>query len=1174
MNIKKIALWTVILLLIAAIPQSGIGSAETTIERKIVYVVMDDSGSMSNNFRWPRAQYAMEVLSGLLNPQDRLELYFLNSIPRHFTIDLSAGGINNSMRKIVNTGSPNSNTPFGPVESAYEDLMKECKGTDIYSDYWFVVFTDGAYNQDVKGNNKNSKTEYICNRFKEYAGQHYGSKGDGKLHLIYCTIGPDSETMVINDTDRKTAELEELGIYCYSAGDKKLVETMGKIADRISGRSRFTGSSFLKQVDQNTIQVSSSIPLFNYAVLVQGSKAGLKSVQTEAGKRLNISRSANIIEPPSGKGLHESLYGSVCTVDNGADHISAGTYTLTFDGAVNTDQVIVLFEPALEVRLDHYLGDALIPDGEKPGSRVHVGHEYSASAYILEYGTQKKISLDELPAGSEFKIEVSNGARRDSEMICKGSEKVTVKDVTDNPVHVKATLSIPGFNDIVGETEYSPISEPVYSVSVPDDKKGGVQGQELIVHTEEIKPGRKEKYFDFKIMVNNKPVQGINSLVSKGDLYIVSDLTFELDYPQNGILRVYPVYTGKEDISVPHTFSLYNSFDNAVLGQAKVSILLSEFKVRAAKEKISKRESELRDNAAEFVFTLVVDGKDVDANEYEPLTFSVSGPNSSGKVPVITSARDGKKWRVTAAYNPGMPLGDYQITASLKNQPLDNAATLSMGKTDYTITVKPEKKTLRQSELADNEIVYEIKLKEQGKSICPDVLMVEDWGGYRPGIFLLDDADDKGLTAKMVLNGDITTKPGSYKVVLAHLAPSGEKTTKTLELDVEPSVYTIDKHIDRQLVFSAVDEFAANDEQYRFDVLVDGRPLSDTEMQMVTGIKVEPEGTATGMQIVSSGYDITPRVSQNWLPATNAKTVEYTVTCTAPGASADAVFTWKRVDYTVECISGSGMQIGKDDLLNNTSEMKFRVYGDGEPLTYDLVNGNFRVEVNAPFRRHIRLDTQTEPDGTITVVPVSRSGSFMNLFTRVWIPKGEMTVTVSYKNGAGSGAVEITGAFILNMVLPYIIAISAITLICMWIFKKRFDRSYGVFYYYCEDDGIYLQGTEDRDLWLSASRPGFLNVISPFGRERIRVDGTVFRATGSIFNRQRGMMVEMRASSEPKYKAVVAAGRLRTDKCPSNVSCRRNALEPGWVLMNAGEAFARYESNGDVVIFKYNAKNH
>ena len=1227
-------------------------AAETRKTEKMVYVVIDDSGSM-NEDKFSKTRYAMEVLCGLMNPRDRLEFYYLNNNSKRWRADLSPEGIEKTMDTAVHrVTSGGGTTPYEQVGVAFRDMLKASKET-AYDQYWLIVLTDGKFTNGIV------RADKLRDEFKKYVNTGFGPDGGGTLRMIYCTIGAKDSVTVIDENAQIRAELEELGIYCKSTSTEEIIPVMGEIADRVSGRSRFQGSSHLTQVDRRTVKISSSIPLNNFVVFSQGNTAELQSVSSSKDGALSISRSAHI-KPPISR--MNRLAGGIYTVDNGRKHISAGEYTLTFNQDVNVgnEEIIVLFEPAMELRVHQRAADAEIQG--KPGDTVHVGQSYEVSAEILEAGTDMAYRLDELPKGSQLVIEISNGSRT-----AKGDagNPAKIKEVGEEPVHVKAALTIYGFNPITFETTFTPIPKPPVVIEDTPNGVGGVENGKLTARTEELKPGKKEKYLEFRIADGNAPAADIPGMLRDGLLTLdLGGLYCEQEYDK-GALRVYPRYEeGKMELNRPYTVTLTDGAGNS--RQMTVTVVPSEFGVKVGpKDKLSLTEAELRGKPAVFEFTLLVDGREADAGQYDPMAFRADGglsvqaepANKKWKVtveyqpgmkageyriiPVFRNAEmqpaatlelkdsqysvrvkpekksvreadfanqpvtfefalladgkevdasayealafrdekhpelklepvlEGRKWKVTVGYTPGMPIDTYEIAASFRGQALQPAATLEMQPTEYAITVKPQTIALKQSELAESGKAFEITLKEGGKQISPDALTV-DWGGFRPGG---DSTDQEKKVRTLEVAGDLTVEPRDYEITLTYQAPSGHKTVQKAVLTVEKSEYQVIPQAEAQLVFSTPEEMAANEKQYRFDIRVDGRPLTEAEMQAVaTPPEVDPKDTATTWTAVESGYIVTPRAAPGWIPPANK--LEYTVTCKAGDQQASLKFFYTLVHYSVACVGGDGGSIPATGLGDNTTALAFRVYGDGAPLPYDMVNNNFTLSKPGRFGG-VQLDTRVtaDPDGacTVYVTPVTRTWGPIDLFTKPFTPVGEMPVTLEYKGASASGTLVLTAGSVMCW-LPHLIAAVLIALAVLYIRKKRFGSNAKIYYYYCCVIGHNIRGTGgvQGQMWDydSLKDPHPLCLLNPFGRTKTSVEGLRVRATACGKNMKRMANVEVWIGEDMRVKAILDDVDInRIPKVENPVE--EEPLKKGWHILRNGSVIAVYERDQRVTLFKY-----
>lgn len=1135
-----------VLLLICLFSISTVAyAADIAQEKKIVYVVLDDSGSMDSRVRWSHANYAVQVLGGLLNPDDTMKLYYLNAAGSPTVVDLSSQNIQSSLNKIANRSDPSGGTPFSTVNKAFNAISRETSQEGC--SYWLVVITDGLFE------NGSMKASAVRNEFINYVNQGIGN-GKQPLQMIFCTIGNESESRIRIDYDSSTRiQLNEKGIYCYHGGEDKIIDVMEEIADRISGRSRFTGVD-LKQKDKRTVQVKSDIPLFNFVVFAQGNNAKLQSAAYENGGGLSISRQAVVQSPRSQFG--DVLSAGVFTVDAGNDRIRAGTYTLSFDGSVDVDDVVVLFEPAVDVRISGPSADNL-----------HVGETYSASAEIYEYGTQNLISLKQLPEGSKLTLKAENGSKLEQDS--GSAPKITLSQLENSKVKVTATLQIPGYRDIVKTFSFDPVPEPVVKAAVDDNKKNDLLNRVLTVTTEELK--REEKYIDFQISATGLSLKTAADLEELG-LEIETSISHRIEYRANGVLRLYPQYTEKMKLG-DYNVKLYTKNRKKLLETCTVKVIESTFAVEVSPKNGRKiKEAEFREKAQTFTFTLYVDGKKADASQYAALQFTELYAGN----PVTAVLEDGK-WTVTAGYQQGMKLGTYNVYASLNGARLkdkndsgkDAAAVLTLEASKYEVSVEPAEITKKQSELETaRDLTFRIKLEEDGKKIAAEKVQI-DWGTFPSGSAARDPEKENELI--VTLGGDITVPAGDYPITVSYTSACGTRGEAVMTMHVLASEYLITLDPDRQMIFNTVADLQQNADAFRFDITVDGRALTAAEMQKVTSVQVSPQDTATTVQTEGSGYRVLPKAGDGWQPT--GKEVSYKISCTAGNQTKEALFRYHYVNYEVKCEGGSGADIITTELKENQQSLFFRVYGDGKQLSGAEVKGNYTCAVSPNYARHVDVDVTVENDGTIVVTPTDHSWKLLYLFKRIFIPAGEMEITVSFKTGADSGVMDVYRGGIIELILPYLILATIIFLIVGYVIKKRF---YGKSYLYYQE--CYVQGSRIKNQypempeWSSKKLKNGLQLIIPYVASKKRVQGLQVRggSSGSKANRQRG--IEFRVGSNDVMYQIIEETEVSRSVYVRNPGADGfPKLQKGWHWLGDGQVLAVLQDDM-VTVFKYHSE--
>lgn len=425
-------------------------SAESLYIRKIVSVVYDDSGSMSGE-KWAYANYAMQTFCGMLNSEDRLFITYMShsQINNNYdpeNIDVSADEIQNSVdsiREHYDSGS----TPYTAVEIAYNKLLA-VNDSNPNTQYWLVVITDGAFNECGSMTDDERKS-FLNDKFESYSGSVMpnGTRPQVTFLGIGDVVSPDE------DISR--------GIYTYDASDADdIIDTMSDMADRVSGRTRLQKSD-IKKVDNRTIQVSSSIPLLNIAVFAQGSQAKVTSATGSGGESIPISRKVSLSYPG-----YSDLSGGAFLLGDSTNVIAPGEYDITFDEDVNLDDVIILFEPALEMRMNISLNGKEVSDLRELDSAME-GDKVSVSCKIYEMGTDTEVDPSLLPPGTKFEISVSE----DGSVV----ERVSGQDMVLSDYALKnletqitASVIIEGFNPISQTARFTPteyVPKTVYTIS-------------------------------------------------------------------------------------------------------------------------------------------------------------------------------------------------------------------------------------------------------------------------------------------------------------------------------------------------------------------------------------------------------------------------------------------------------------------------------------------------------------------------------------------------------------------------------------------------------------------------------------------------------------------------------------------------------------------------------------
>ena len=412
-------------------------SAESLYIRKIVSVVYDDSGSMKGD-KWAYANYAMQAFCGMLNSEDQLYITYMDDSQTVSNYspekkNLSAGGIQDSVNSIKNHTNSGS-TPYSAVEIAYEKL-KSVQDSNPNTQYWLVVITDGDFDE-IYTDSDSSKKSFLNSNFERYTSE---VMPNGSLaQATFLGIGN------ISAPDKNEAK----GIYTYSASNaQEITAAMSDMADRISGRTRLKTED-ITMIDEKTIQVSSAIPLLNIAAFAQGSDAKIVKA-THNDSPIPISRAASLQY-----GTRTDLVGGAYLLGDSQNVIGSGNYTIAFDKEIELENVIVLFEPALEVRVSVTVNGKEIKDLDELDNLM-AKDKISVSYKLYEMGTDNEINSSLLPLDTKYEINVYENGNLVKQVSGDG-QMLTDFELNDVKTEITSAVTIEGFNPIDFTLKFMP----------------------------------------------------------------------------------------------------------------------------------------------------------------------------------------------------------------------------------------------------------------------------------------------------------------------------------------------------------------------------------------------------------------------------------------------------------------------------------------------------------------------------------------------------------------------------------------------------------------------------------------------------------------------------------------------------------------------------------------------
>lgn len=452
MNMKRaiamLLMVAVVLPLLLCLPQSV--SAESLYIRKIVSVVFDDSGSMKSASKEKYASYAMQAFCSMLNSEDQLYITYIANPYTTYEANLSAGGIQQTVDAIREHGSQGG-TYFEAVKQAYKKLTS-INDPNPNTQYWLVVITDGAFEEFIVNGDTSEYEKLSANEKAAYeeARRQELNKEFLELSKEKMPNGSKLQTtfMAINTPFGIDEDLAE-NIFFYKASDTQaIMNTMSSMADRVSGRTRLTETD-IKKLDDKTIQISSAIPLLNIVVFTQGCEAKVTSATDSNGGKIPVAREVSLSYPGQA-----DLVGGSYLLGDSQTVIGAGSYKVTFDQSVDLSDVVVLFEPALEMRTTVTLNGEEISDFSALDDTM-AEDKVSLSCKIYEMGTDREIDPSLLPPGTTYELSVSEDGNVTKRV--EGSNmELTDYVLKDVETELTAAVTIPGFKPITFTKQFTP----------------------------------------------------------------------------------------------------------------------------------------------------------------------------------------------------------------------------------------------------------------------------------------------------------------------------------------------------------------------------------------------------------------------------------------------------------------------------------------------------------------------------------------------------------------------------------------------------------------------------------------------------------------------------------------------------------------------------------------------
>lgn len=467
-----ISLCLCMLFALAVVAHANTGN-EVKAAKKIISVVYDDTGSMfsEGEDRVSYANYAMQSLIALLNPQDELYITFMS---KEAAQRFDASAVESSVETIRTWGEQGA-TLYSNVDIAYNAI--EGISAEPSDQFWLFTFTDGEMYEDLDKLEEDIPIEKttLQTNFRNFANKTMNN--GTSLNVVYLAVGKDALKL---DDDKS------IGLYTFSSDSGESIRnSVNEIAGLISGRMDCEN---VKSIDDKTIGFTLPLPAVSISVLSHNSQAVVTSAGAE-GIGLNVERNIRLdtSDTPYAQADLKGNASSLNYTDAGGfkKSISKGDYQIEFSDSVKAEDVLIQYEPAIGLKL------TVSKDGVEVGdtATLQSGDKVDIDITPVVSGTSEVIPDADLPTNTTWKTEyrVDGDAK-------KSSDGKQLKDVElelgDNMVI--GTMFIPGYAPLVYELNFD-IAEIIYHLGIetvqPDDPvfKRSKLGEKGINDTNEIR---------------------------------------------------------------------------------------------------------------------------------------------------------------------------------------------------------------------------------------------------------------------------------------------------------------------------------------------------------------------------------------------------------------------------------------------------------------------------------------------------------------------------------------------------------------------------------------------------------------------------------------------------------------------------------------------------------------
>ena len=423
---------------------------------KVISIVYDDSSSMRDTHghlgKAEYANYAVKAFLALLDTDDTVYVTLMSNPEKAHRLSMHNG--QDQAISQLNAMIDDGMTPFQSVRTAMDALQSVHK-SDVASEYWLVIFTDGSFTVMNTDGMKQALHSFL-----------HTTMPNGSLpQVCYIPIGKNAQYP-------ETA-MDGLALYPKSGTitqNEDIFRVMRSMSDRISGRAKLDGKSI--SFNGNTVTFTTEFPCFSFAFLQQSDLYPWVSLVDASGNELT----GSFVHIET-EGFQESLSGWASKVLPAKNQIlPAGTYTLTF--RQQPQDLVIMTEPALV--LDLIL--TACGSGDTGLYSIFRAGEVDVQGFLHVWQETMPVTSALLPKGTTYSLKAIQGGNTLRETSDALMTLQNVK-ITNTETLFSAAVELPGMGVVTAKRS---ITAPSYTLSLRQEGSDTYSLNELVGNTRGI----------------------------------------------------------------------------------------------------------------------------------------------------------------------------------------------------------------------------------------------------------------------------------------------------------------------------------------------------------------------------------------------------------------------------------------------------------------------------------------------------------------------------------------------------------------------------------------------------------------------------------------------------------------------------------------------------------------